>query len=198
MRIAPPQTDVAGVVPTPGPILEVVYRADGERAARNVESAGEDRAGHESRGGIGPARLNGARSGQCVVDQDCLLQVLAALAVIAHLQSGIVSQALLERAAPLLHIRCGRVRIEAREAHHRFAKHGLREIESADLRSEVVALLGDGEQNGHIVQLAYRKYHTRRGKPGRFSGNGAPGPPAARIAAWEDTADPSASHSGRR
>jgi len=82
------------------------------------------------------------------------------LAVITGFERRRLSKALLERPAPLLHILRPRVRIEARETHNRAAKHRLREIESGDLRSEVVALLGDGNRIGTLCNWLHHVFRS--------------------------------------
>ena len=162
IRVPPPQIDIAGVVPASSGVLQQVHRAHGEGRACDRDVGGQD--GPIDEGGvlIRPACLQSPRSRKGVVDEVRALQMEAALAVIAGLQRGVAPQALLQRGAPLLHVLRRRVRIEGGEAHRGLAQHRLREVKPRDLRREVVTLLGDREQDGHIVQLVAPGVHVHR------------------------------------
>ena len=73
------------------------------------------------------------------------------LAVIPHLKSCVVPEALLDGSTPLLDVLRRSVRIKGGEANHGRSQDRLWKVEAIDARGKIIALLGDRENDRHVV-----------------------------------------------
>src|ERR1700737_605604 len=120
MRIAAPDIHVARVVPTLRGVFQQIDSADRESLTLNDGSAAarrQHRARHKSKRLEGAPRAKRARSGESVVDQVRSLQMESARADVADFKRGVLPEAFLHGAVPLLDVLRGSVGIEGCKAH---------------------------------------------------------------------------------
>ena len=178
MRVATPDIDITGVVPTLRGVFKEIDRARGEGVAlidkigRAVGSI-DDTIGNEGESLEGAARAERTRARSGVVYEVSALQMETAGADVADLQRSILTKAFFEISVPLLDVLSGRVRVKRGEADggggkSPSAQDGSTEIEAgveeSSWWSEVVGLLGFRKYIRDIVALIAPGVPIDRGK----------------------------------
>src|SRR5438874_11270681 len=166
MRVTAAHIDVACVIPTLSAVFQKIDGADrethttiGTSAQRSNVSrvCRQDRAGQESNFREWPPRPNWPWSWQRIIDQVCPLQVDSMCSQISNFQGRFVTQAFLNRTAPLLDVLRRRVWIHGGEADYRLTQNCLSEIELVGKqrcgRGEIIALLRLREHVRNVVAL---------------------------------------------
>src|SRR5713226_9202774 len=153
MRIAAADIHEARVVPALRGVFQQIDGADWKSLTLHEGSGAirrQHRARHKSKRLEGTPRPQRARSGESVVDQVRPLQMETSRADVADFKRGVLPEALLHGAVPLLDVLRGSVGIEGCEAHRGWrqgarAQNGCAEIhprvEEGRRRSEVIGLL---------------------------------------------------------
>ena len=129
MGVAPPQVEIAGIVPASRRVLQKVDRAHGEGVAGHLNSGWKNRPIDEGRSRVRPARLEQTGAGQRIVDQMRTLQVESAGSQISHFESCVSGKSFFDGRTPLLNVLRRGVRVKGSEADYRFPQHRRAKIE---------------------------------------------------------------------